>query len=229
MKKVLTIVMLLIFSAVLYAQQNVTQFLGIPVDGSKSAMIQKSKAKGFKSSPFDPNVLEGEFNGRNVNLHVVTNNNKVYRIAVCDAYGTDETNIKIRFNTLCQQFMNNNKYIPVASSISEYILDDDENISFEMTVNKKRYEAAFLQMPTGNEYITFSDELKSYLQKLYTEEQLSNPTEEQQKDIDMAALTFLKAKCSYKSVWFLINEFSGKYFIFIYYDNELNRANGQDL
>ena len=34
----------------------------------------------------------------------MTNNNKVYRILVKDAVGSSETDIKIRFNTLCQQF-----------------------------------------------------------------------------------------------------------------------------
>ena len=40
MKKLLSLVLLLACSAVSYAQNEVTQFLGIPVDGSKSEMIQ---------------------------------------------------------------------------------------------------------------------------------------------------------------------------------------------
>ena len=54
--------MLLISSLFIYAQQDVTKFLGIPVDGSKSEMIQKLKAKGYTSSPLDKDVLVGEFN-----------------------------------------------------------------------------------------------------------------------------------------------------------------------
>lgn len=48
MKKLLSITMLLISSLFIYAQQDVTKFLGIPVDGSKSEMIQKLKAKGIR-------------------------------------------------------------------------------------------------------------------------------------------------------------------------------------
>ena len=32
-----------------------------------------------------------------------------------------------------------------------------------------------------------------------------------------------------KPVWFTISEFSGKYYITMFYDNEYNRANGEDL
>ena len=51
--------MLLTISTILYAQKDVTQFLGIPVDGSKSEMIQKLKAKGYRyNSTFRSNWKE---------------------------------------------------------------------------------------------------------------------------------------------------------------------------
>ena len=85
MKKILLVATLLICTVALYAQNDVTRFLGIPVDGTKYEMIQKLKAKGFTSSPQDKDVLVGEFNGSQVNIYVVTTNNKVSRIMVCDA------------------------------------------------------------------------------------------------------------------------------------------------
>ena len=80
MKKLVSLSMLLVMSFSLYAQQrDVTRFLGIPVDGSKKDMIQKLKAKGFESSSIEyPDVLTGEFNGNDVNIHVVTNNISVH-------------------------------------------------------------------------------------------------------------------------------------------------------
>ena len=60
MKKILSVLMLLLLSISIYAQQNVTKFLGIPVDGSKAAMIQKLKAKGFTYDALSGN-LEGIF------------------------------------------------------------------------------------------------------------------------------------------------------------------------
>lgn len=66
----------------MYAQSDVTKFLGIPVDGFKPDMIRALKAKGFVSSITDKDILEGEFNGTQVNVYTATNNNKVYRIMV---------------------------------------------------------------------------------------------------------------------------------------------------
>ena len=78
-------------------QKDVTRFLGIPVDGSKSEMIRKLKAKGFESTSYDREVLTGEFNGTTVNVHVVTNNEKVYRIMVADAVPRSEGDIIIHY------------------------------------------------------------------------------------------------------------------------------------
>ena len=121
-------------------ERIVTKFLGIPVDGTKNDMIQKLKNKGFKyDSTYD--VLEGEFNGMDVSILIATNNNKVYRICVIDNHKCDEGQIKIRFNTLCQQFENNSKYI----SISDFTLSDKEDISYEMSVHHKVYQASYYQ------------------------------------------------------------------------------------
>lgn len=60
----------------------------------------------------------------------------------------------------------------------------------------------------------------------YTEEQLNNPTEEIMSEITDF---IFKEYYSKKSVWFMISYHSGSYRIVIYYDNEYNNANGEDL
>ena len=167
-----------------FAQQDVTKFLGIPVDGFKKDMIRKLEAKGFEYNSITEE-LSGEFNGQDVKLHVVTNNNKVYRIVVFDANYTNETNIKIRFNTLCGQFARNNRYYDLV----DYTIPESDDISYEMTVNSKRYEADFYQKP-------------------------SDPNG----GLDLN-----------KSVWFMIDERYGDYRIIMFYDNEYNHADGEDL
>ncbi len=154
MRKFLTLLAMIAISASVFAQKEVTQFMGIPVDGSPTEMIKKLKAKGFKTDEkfmqpikqglidWDgPEVLTGRFNGEKVLLGLLVEQNKVWRICLSDKNTRDETQIKIRFNTLVRQFENNDKYL----YFYEQTIADDEDISYQMTVNKKQYEAIFAQ------------------------------------------------------------------------------------
>ena len=233
MKNLLTVVMLFVFSTALYAQKDVTKFLGIPVDGTKTAMIQKLKAKGFQYNS-SGDYLTGEFYGRDVRLSVVTYNKKLYRIMVVDDNNSDDTSIKIRFNTLCRQFENNKKYEPMTDK--EQTIPDDEDLSYEIKVNKKRYEAGFYQIPAPLDTVAIYNESKQSLLDKYTQEQLDNPTEEISAKIQ---LKYLINKYKYdiqnlltmsnKLVCFMIDEMYGDYYILLYYDNEYNHADGEDL
>ncbi|HIZ04910.1 MAG TPA: hypothetical protein H9818_03510 [Candidatus Phocaeicola gallistercoris] len=220
MKKILSLAVLLVFSLAMYAQKDVTKFLGIPVDGTKSEMIKKLKEKGFTESSYDKEVLEGEFNGMDVNISVVTNNNKVYRIFISDTNATmNETNIRIKFNTLYQQFKNNKKYISLSEDLS---IPEDEDISYEITVHNKRYEAIFYQIPDSASMV------QNMLSK-YTREELNNMTEEEQKEVMKNMTSYALDTTSKKCVWFMIVEHFGSFHIVMYYDNEYNKAQGDDL
>ena len=225
MKRLLVFGMALMLSAVAFSQKDVTKFLGIPVDGSKSAMIQKLKAKGFESSVYKSDILEGEFNGAEVNVFIQTNNNKVCRIMVADATTMDEGNIIVRFNKLCQQFSNNERYI----SLDEFTIPETEDISYEMSVHHKQYDAMFYQRPTDIDTLEFVNEARLRLADKYTAEQLENPTGEVAQDLMKAVVDILFEMTTKKAVWFRICEHYGKYYITMYYDNEYNRAQGEDL
>ena len=155
MRKFLTLLAMIAISASVFAQKEVTKFMGIPVDGSPTEMIKKLKAKGFTTDEdfmqavelglidWDgPEVLTGRFNGERVRVYIVVETNKVWRIALKDKKDRDETQIKIRFNTLVRQFEGNGKYVPL---VDEQTIADDEDISYQMTVNKKQYQAGFVQ------------------------------------------------------------------------------------
>ncbi len=228
MKKLMSIVVLLAVSVALHAQKSVTEFLGIPVDGTKSEMIRKLKAKGFESNLYDKDLLEGEFNGQDVQVNVVTNNNKVYRIFILDANPTNEALIKIRFNNLCYQFNNNNgKYL----TGRDQTIPEDEDISYEMSVNSKTYEAIFFQkLPADS--IEAENKANAILSEKYTPEQLANPTEEIELDIFQTKVKTYSdtlSNCYNRIVWFRIIESYGKYYIAMYYDNDYNQADGSDL
>lgn len=137
MKKVLLVAMLINIAIDGFAQ-NTIKFLGIPIDGTKKEMISKLKAKGYEYNSY-ADILTGEFNGTDVSISVQTVNNRVWRLAIIDAQSSNETNIKIRYNTLFNQFSNNGKYI----SLGEGKISDSEDISYKMAVDDKRYEASF--------------------------------------------------------------------------------------
>lgn len=228
MKKLIFSLLATLLTLSLYAQNDVTTFLGIPVDGLKSEMRQKLIAKGFTPKKVGTNeYLEGEFNGTDVHIYIATNNNKVYRIMVCDANTQDEANIKIRFNRLVNQFKNNKKY----TALDQYTISDTEDISYEMNVHKKNFDALFYQNPDMEKVDTLAlqNKIREQLLKKYKPEQLENPTEEMNQEAQAIAMSIGMDMIFKKPVWFRICEHYGKYFITIFYDNEYNHANGEDL
>lgn len=225
MKSLILAAMMILFATTANAQKDVTKFLGIPVDGTKAEMTQKLKAKGFTSHPLDPEVLEGEFNGEKVNILIGTNNNRVYRIMVSDQKMRDKTDIRIRFNNLCYQFEHNGNY---GFFNGDQSIPQDEDIYYEMKINDKRYVAAYYQSPVSDSTMLANTLLERLSSKYnYTVEQVAALTEEEQLKLMLDLVFDIISK---KSVWFTIDEYSyGKYYISMYYDNNYNRSNGEDL
>lgn len=220
--------MIVFLAITMYAQKDVTTFLGIPIDGYKSEMKQKLISKGYIPKKIgDKEYLEGEFNGVDVHIYIVTNKNKVYRIMICDTNTRSEADIKIRFNKLVSQFKNNKRY----TALEDYTLSESEDISFEMNVHKKNYDALFYQLPNMEKMDTLAMQelIRNEILKKYSPEQLENPTEEITQEIQSIAMRIGTDLIFKKSVWFRICELHGEYYIAMYYDNEYNHANGEDL
>lgn len=143
---------------------------------------------------------------------------------VSDANNVDERAIQIRFNRLCEQFTNNSKYMSLEEGQT---IPDGEDISYEITVHKKRYEAVFYQKPDKS---IATEKMKAELLAKYTKEQLENLTEKDlQSELLKLTTEYLQEVYLKKSVWFKISDYHGEFYITMYYDNECNRANGEDL
>lgn len=228
MKRLFLILILALLAVSVFAQGDVTTFLGIPVDGYKSEMKQKLASKGFiQRIVGDNEFFEGEFNGTDVNIYIGTNNNKVYRLMLCDAHTQDEANIKIRFNKLVRQFENNKRYV----CFSDQTLSEDVDISYEMSVHSKNFDAMFFQAPDMEKADTLALQklVLDELQNKYTSEQLQNPTEEISQDVQAVSVKVAMDLLYKKPVWFRISEHYGEYYITMFYDNEYNHADGEDL
>ena len=235
MRRIL-IVALFAIATVAVNAQDVTKFMGIPVDGYKPEMKKALIDKGFIYDSLN-DCFNGEFNGRNVNIFIVTNNNKVWRIMVSDKESSDETNIKIRFNNLCHQFEKNRKYTPSTLETGSFIIPDDENITHEMIIRKKRYEASYFQEldMTKIDTLAVQQQVVEELKRKFTEEELKSVDEKKREEINAytkrLSLDIAFQLMANKTVWFMISD-SGeysKYKIIMFYDNEYNHANGEDL
>ena len=73
------------------------------------------------------------------------------------------------------------------------------------------------------------ERIKETLINKYGKEAIDNPTEEIKKEIVDTTANYAFQFITMKRVWFRINELFGEYYICMYYDNEYNRANGDDL
>ncbi len=227
MNKLFSILVMALCTLTISAQEkDVTKFLGIPVDGFKADMKKKLISKGFTPKTFEGNeYFEGEFNGFDVTVYIVTNNNKVWRIVLHDKNHQDEANIKIRFNNLCHQFEKNERYY----TPEDFTISEKEDISYEMTVNNKIYSAGYYQIPNSESMDALSEAIYKELKRKYTEEQLQNPTKEIEEEYDRIKEAKGIELFAKKPVWFCIHSYEGKYYITMYYDNEYNHANGEDL
>lgn len=206
----------------------VTQFMGIPVDGSKTSLVWDLMDKGFDLVPYTRDVLEGEFNGTNVTVSVVTNKNKVWRIAIVDKAKTNQVNAMIRFNRLCEQFENNERYI---SFDGDQTIPMTENIHEGINNKNKQYSAVFYQTTQQELDIqTAQLEVLEQMREKFTEEEISNMTETEFQE-HMSDLSFDYVIDQYRNrmVWFTICEDEEGFYIAMYYDNIYNEAKGEDL
>lgn len=193
-------------------------------------MIAKLVDKGFEyNSKYD--YLTGQFNGRDVIVSVVTNNNKVYRICVFDENYISEADIRIRFNNLYNQFLNNNKYM-CADEEDCFIPEPEQlsdGISYQISVNKKRYQASFYQFPCDKQqyYMDYLEKNADF--DNVSAEEFDAMTAEEKTNFLLPYVSKIMEEAHNRSVWFMIDEKYGKYRILMFYDNKLNESNGEDL
>lgn len=99
-----------------------------------------------------------------------------------------------------------------------------------MTVHNKRFQAGFYQFSDedGIDSAALKNMITDRLMR-YEEDGRDDMTEDEVIKMVINLWDSFTKPISHKSVWFTISEYRGKYYIIIYYDNELNMANGEDL
>lgn len=252
------IIFLLTFYVTCFGQNSgPLKFLGIPIDGTEAQFVANLKAKGFTYNTVYESY-KGQFNGKPVDVFIHTNHNLVDRVYVAFPYMTEES-IRVEFNRLLAQFNDTGKYMDL--SMNEEIPADDD-ISYEITVNNKRYQASFNYFDSERDLISFANSLFDGFSEFFSEEQLVKLKEyfvkvmslskEQKKVFQREIMekigligfiesnpekafefyaTFVNVMRSLADgdIWFMIQEYNGRYRIGLYYDNPHNQAHGEDL
>ena len=229
-KKIITTLILALATVVAVAQTPAQfKFLGIPVDGKKSNLIFQLRQKGFTYDAKE-DILTGKFNGMESNIIVSENYGKVDRVCVIDENGCDEAQIRIRYNTLLKQLKDNEKYLELDENQP---IPDDEDISYEMSVHSKTYDATFYFNPiygwTDEDNMKLAESIRAELDAQIESGEYKDPTEEKTTQLlqVMAAQRLIGMLDG--QVWFRIVKRYGDYYIAMYYDNLKNRPNGEDL
>lgn len=169
MKKTLLITILAIISLVAFGQNGgPLKFLGIPIDGTEAQFASQLKAKGFTYSSLSESY-KGQFNGKPVDVYIHTNHNLVDRVYVSFPYTTEE-GIRTEFNRLLGQFKNTGKYADL--TMNEEI-PENEDISYEITVKNKRYQASFSYFDSDRDPVAMLESLVDKFSDFFTEEQLA--------------------------------------------------------
>ena len=144
---------------------NILTFLEIPIDGYKHSFERELKWKGFSYNN-SKKCYEGQFNGMSSFVYVSSYHNRVDRILVLFP-DIEENYLRIQFNSLLTQLQNNDKYL---SSTNNEEIPADEDISYQISVNHKRYIASFNYFGTGK--IPMIADFLSECRDIYTSEQM---------------------------------------------------------
>ena len=155
------------------------KFLGIPIDGPEAQFAYKLRNKGFEYNPVKE-CYEGQFNGHDVDVYLHSNHNLVDRVYVSFPY-TNENGIRTEYNRLLSQFNDNVKYLDL---VMNKRIPEDDDISYEITVKNKRYQAVFCYFDPDRDSIAFMNEVMDLFSDYFTEEQLAKLKEYSEKLMD---------------------------------------------
>ena len=181
MKKTFLITLVVLITSVCFGQSNgALKFLGIPIDGTETQFATKLKSKGFTYNSLYESY-KGQFNGKPVDVYIHTNHNLVDRVYVAFP-ATSEESIRIEYNRLLNQFKKNSKYLDLG--FNEEIPEDDD-ISYEISVKNKRYQASFSYFDPDRDPVPFMNELLDKLSDFFTKEQLATLKEYVEKAISV--------------------------------------------
>lgn len=150
MKRILLLLFVVLFICDCIAQREVTEFMGIPVDGPIHEMKANLLKKGFvPAETLGNNIMTGEFNGRNVMLSIYGHKGQTYSVNVM-IHVSGVENAKVLANLFYMQLSQSCKYLS-AKGIKDSFIADDEGGDRNIFLNAKAYYETFYQVFTDSD------------------------------------------------------------------------------
>ena len=152
MKKIISIMVMLLFSASLMAQEHLS-FKGIPITGNLSSFCQQLKNKGFTMLGKSGNVtvLEGLFTGQKSTVVVTSTDNGEDVFAVAVIFGSDSAWNKLVKTYDYYKDLYTRKYGTPTISKEENPSTDNSNTALMFSLNEGQAVYASLWEVTGGE------------------------------------------------------------------------------
>ncbi len=150
MKRILSIILSMLLALSVQAKKDVTTFMGVSVDGSRSKVITALKAAGCSSS--DAQTLQCDFCGQKMTVEVRSSRKGVYQVVLTEKTGTENVDSAIvRYNSLIDWFRSNGEYTEYESN--PYIYKTGNQNTIARYIHEKWYYAEFFQKPKGGEEV----------------------------------------------------------------------------
>ena len=184
MKRLITVISFLYISLLAFAQGPL-KFLGIPIDGPEAQFISQLKGKGFLYDSAN-NRYKGQFNGHTVSVYIHSNHNLMDRVYVAFPTTTSLI-IREQFNRLLSQFNESPKYLTLSINTE---IPNDEDIAYEISVNKKRYQAIYSYFDSNRDSEDFVNGVLETFSDYFTDEQLAKLKEYYQESKDLIGSDF---------------------------------------
>lgn len=202
------------------SNENVFKFLGIPIDGTKEAMISALKENHFNQH-YSGDYLTGIFNGEDVRLYIGTNHGIVDKITVEYPDYSRSNDARVKYNNLLSRFNRNTKYVCINPRKDIPI---DEEIGLNLLGNSKYYDAVYFFLQPNVNASEWIPRFKQEYQRHY-KKSLEGISYEEIEEALFCLPTELSEAVS-GIVWFTI---SSPFRISINYINLNNRPHGEDL
>lgn len=143
MKRTIIAALTLVLSLTLSAQNNVTVFMGVPVDGTEASMIAHLMKNGATRK--GENIVLNKIDGNPYIIRLKTNKGRLWRVSMIDSKGTKDVNrILSIYEAMIDAYRENtNQYCEYEYNKP---VNPADSLNWENYIHQGAYYAEFFQI-----------------------------------------------------------------------------------